>query len=247
VANSLSKLKKVGTDTGVNALVNAALMESVDRTMSYWKPAEGYTVKSIDVSSDSTTVNLWAEAPTDPEAAGPTDAKNYLHYVFTQNDDNQWELRSANSATDIEAPLGADELLAAESLAKRDLNMDGGVGLRVSGDDAAPTGLTRARINEKTYLFVGTVTSGSASKPLDLESAKLLSNSANDGAWEPAEGSTVSDWTVLSTLPSDDDIVTNKATGAKFALKVTDDQAAETWVYFDAAYTDLDGNYTVPT
>ena len=181
VANSLSNLTKAGTDTTTNKIQNAALFESASQ---YWAPEEGYSIKSIDVvtANAENTVQVWAEKSVDPDATGPNDAKTYLKYEF-KKDDNQWVLDSVATA------VTSDELVTAESSAKRDLNNDNVVGLKA--EQSLIEGLMTAKINDKTYYMVpgtGTIASGTATKPLDFTSTKLLKTTDGTSPWVPPEG-----------------------------------------------------------
>ena len=128
------------------------------------------------------TVQVWAEKSVDPDATGPNDAKTYLKYEF-KKDDNQWVLDSVATA------VTSDELVTAESSAKRDLNNDNVVGLKA--EQSLIEGLMTAKINDKTYYMVpgtGTIASGTATKPLDFTSTKLLKTTDGTSPWVPPEG-----------------------------------------------------------
>jgi hypothetical protein len=231
VANSLTNLKKVGSDATTNAVTNAALMESATK---YWAPEPDYTVTSINVSDSGDTVNVWAEKTHTP--SDNADANEYLKYEFKQTD-GQWV---ATSVTAADIKVSSADLVTAEWAAHQDLNGDQKFGLIL---DTAPTsGVVQAHIDDQTYLFVSGSTAtkaGTAANPLTAATAGTVmlqtSDSTDDAikAWKPT--GSLSEWTDLSKL-IDNTVEPLKSADAdaKFAVKDGAD-----WVYFKADGTNV--------
>lgn len=197
VGKSLNKMGTVATN-----LANSAAL--FDRT-AYWQPATGETIKSIvqtatdDGAPDK--VNLYAEK-TDAD----TGVKSYVRYTFGLTDGN-WTLDSALS----DSAITSAELVAEEASTRRDLNKDDAVGLKADSTFAV-SGLSKATIDAQSYFMVGSISTGTGTRPLDLTNTKLLKDTEGN-AWAPTTAPT--SWTVLSgTLPE------GAPSDAKYAAEV---------------------------
>lgn len=184
VGKSLSKMGTVATN-----LANTAALFDGD---AYWQPATGETIKSIvetandDGSPDK--VNLYAEKIDDEGG------KSYVRYTFGLTG-GKWTLDSAASDEDITS----EELILEESSTRRDLNKDDAVGLKADSSFAV-SGLSKATIDAQSYYMVGSISTGTGTRPLDQNNSKLLRGTDGKAAWVP--DAAPSAWTVLpSTLP----------------------------------------------
>ena len=173
-----SKIYIVGKD--LNALgatssktANASALLDGDK---YWKPTDGYTVKSIIQSSTTNTVTLYAQKT--------EDSGNILTtaYKFLQTA-GKWSLSSEESKDSA-------ALLKDEKDNKRDLNGDGSVGLLVGSALASlasnAASIYKATIDNNTYYLLGKdLVSGTITKPIDDVKALL----DTDGkTWKPGDG-----------------------------------------------------------
>ena len=188
VGKSLNKMGTVATN-----LANSAALFDGD---AYWQPASGETIKSIvETSKDDGSpdkVNLYAEKT---ETVGNDEVKSYVRYTFGLTE-GKWTLDSAAS----DSAITSEELVAEEASTRRDLNKDDAVGLK-SDSSFAVSGLSKATIDAQSYFMVGSISTGTGTRPLDLQNTKLLKD-ADGNAWAPTAEPT--SWKVLSgTLPAD--------------------------------------------
>jgi len=203
-----------------NLANTAALFASAD---TYWKPAEGESIKSLVQTPEAPTkLSIYAQKSTE----GVT---SYVRYNFEQGDDKLWLLASTDGTKD----LTSTELVAEEASTKRDLNVDTAVGLKV-GTEQALTGLTQAVIDEKTFFIVGSASSGTGTRPLDLTNAKLLKAKDSDDAWTPGAGISLEGFETLATVPAEGE----EGAGAKYKATYTVEGEAKTQ-YFDASFKAL--------
>jgi len=203
-----------------NLANTAALFASAD---TYWKPAEGETVKSLVQTPEAPTkLSIYAQKETD----GVT---SYVRYNFEQGEDKLWLLASTDGSKD----LSSTELVAEEASTKRDLNGDTAVGLKV-GADQAISGLTQAVIDEKTFFIVGSASTGTGTRPLDLSNGKLLKAKDSDDAWTPGTGGALSTFETLAKVPAEGE----EGAGAKYKATYTLDGETKTQ-YFDTSFKAL--------
>jgi len=178
-----------------NLANNAALVESLtDGIPTYWKPDEGYDIKSIVQVSDGSTglpklVSIYAKQ-SDP---GSDASDDYVKYDFLKGEGEYWTLQAVSEESKGKK-LSSRTLVSEEVTSKRDLNGDGAYGLTV-GDGPVVSGafasLFSASIDSQNFLLVGSnLSTGSLQRPLGL-SGLLLDAGEDQNAWQPPEGTSV--------------------------------------------------------
>ncbi|MEY2621097.1 MAG: hypothetical protein RIT26_917 [Pseudomonadota bacterium] len=230
-------LAQMGTKAS-NVANNAALVESVsDGVPTYWKPDEGYTIKSIVQTSDSSGATTGVSIYAQQVEAGDDHADDYLKYDFTLQNGN-WTLNKVEN--DKATKLDQRALVQAEASLKRDLNADSGVGFKLSTD--APTAvkdalssLFKATIDGQNFLLLGSnLSTGTALRPLGLNGLLLDSGDAQK-AWTPGEDATISEFGKVKAAEGIPE-------GAAYYAKLGDDSTVyfkagenNTWVKIDSS------------
>lgn len=185
LTSSISGSTDINTD---NTVAGGALWATGGTA--YWKPDDGFTVKSI-LSSAAGQVEVWAQGTVASDGS-----KVYQQYVFTANADDKWEASATSLTLDADYDgdttddtLSSATMIGEEVTSTRDLNGDGAVGLKVM-DRVSGTGVNayEAVVDGVSYYIVGddtTVATGTASNPADPASLQILKNS--DGTlWTPS-------------------------------------------------------------
>ncbi|MEY2660193.1 MAG: hypothetical protein RLZZ123_1365, partial [Pseudomonadota bacterium] len=190
-------LAQMGTKAS-NVANNAALVESISDAgvPTYWKPDEGYTIKSIVQTSDSSGATTGVSIYAQQDEAGEDHADDYLKYDFTLQNGN-WTLNKVEN--EKATKLDQRALVQAEASLKRDLNADSGVGFKLSTD--APTAvkdalssLFKATIDGQNFLLLGNnLSTGTTLRPLGLNGLLLDSGDAPK-AWTPGGDLTISEF-----------------------------------------------------
>ena len=204
-----------------NNLANTAALLDSNAPNGYWKPDEGYSVKSILQTLTGDQVTVYAQkVDADNNNAIMTTA-----YVF-KNDNATWDFDSS-------ASKDSAELLSDEVTAKRDLNGDGSVGLSITStitpSSSTSAGLYEAKIDNNTYYLVGKdLASGTSLKP--LSDAKSLTDGGNP--WVPNDAAGLSLEMVTQAMKDDQ----NTPAPADSVYKITDNGSA---VYFKADFSKI--------
>lgn len=215
VGRNLSSMGSKST----NLANNAALVESLDADTgipTYWKPDQGYTIKSIvqtaDANGVSTGVSIYAKQ--DDQGSDHTD--DYLRYDFAVAGD-YWTL---SAASDDSKGTAMDPMaLAKEEVSlKRDLSDDGNYGLEIKETvkpvTNALTSLFKASMDGQDFLLIGSnLTSGTSMRPQGF-SGLLLDSSDPAQAWAPGDGAAIAEFGKVKA-PGVDDVPNDAAYYAK--------------------------------
>lgn len=188
IGRNLSQMGQRANNTA-NA---AALVASVsdDGVATYWKPDEGYTVKSILQVSD-TSVKVFLKQ----DEAGDDATDDYFSYEFAKGEQH-WTLVPASEEQQA-TKMGPRLLVEAEVAAKRDLNGDGAFGLTIDENLGAVQGafanLFSAHFDNTNMLVVGSnLSTGTAMKPTGFAGLLVKIVDEKPRAWTPDDGVTVS-------------------------------------------------------
>jgi hypothetical protein len=216
VGKVLDKMGQVAN----NLANNAALFASLGDTPAFWAPDSDETVISLVQSSEDTEkVSVYTKR--EPVGEDDDQTTKYVRYNFEQ-EAGKWALVSANDGGTT--GFTSAQLVAEESSTKRNLNGDTAVGLAAAS--AGVSGLTKASIDDQSFYIVGTATTGTGTRPLDLTNSKLLRN-ADALAWQPGEGKTISNFETVPASPPE-----GTPEGAKYKVTLSDDSST----YFDTSF-----------
>lgn len=153
--------------SSTNTANSNALVEDDDADVAtpntFWKPQDGYQVKSINKISETEVHVL---------AGNTSDSDELIQYKFQKESGAVgWKLKEASTTLDTQA------VIALETSLRRNMNADGSgiIGLKssnkVNTDETAVSGLISGSIGTKKYLFVGQemATLGTTVKPFGLD------------------------------------------------------------------------------
>ena len=161
-----------------NALVEDDVADA-DTPNTFWKPQDGYQVKSINKISETEVHVL---------AGNTSDSDELIQYKFQKESGAVgWKLKEASTTLDTQA------VIALETSLRRNMNADssGIIGLKssnkVNTDETAVSGLISGSIGTKKYLFVGQemTTLGTTVKPFGLDnvSGPNLLKKSDGSSW----------------------------------------------------------------
>ncbi len=202
-----------------------ALRESIEDGQRYWAPDNGYVVKSILEDTASRSIKVYATFG--------TDQTSMREYSFTREEGTGTEgWLTRTSATD----LNSLELVTLEMNSLKDLNGDKAIGLLYADPSSQPiSGLIKATLGNsnsnvgsvssviKNYYFA--MTQPKASSNIGIDTAKLLTNEANE-PWQPS-----GDVKVFSPVASAD----NAPEGAAYAARTL----TQPLTFFSSAFQQL--------
>ena len=170
-------------NSSTNTANSNALVEDHDANAgtanTFWKPQDGYQVKSINKISETEVHVL---------AGNTSDSDELIQYKFQKESGAVgWKLKEASTTLDTQA------VIALETSLRRNMNADssGIIGLKssnkVNTDETAVSGLISGSIGTKKYLFVGQemTTLGTTVKPFGLDnvSGPNLLKKSDGSSW----------------------------------------------------------------
>jgi hypothetical protein len=228
------------TDKFGNSLTNTAnsnaLVEDDDADVAtpntFWKPQDGYQVKSINKISDTEVHVL---------AGNTADSDSLIQYKFQKEGGIiGWKLKEASTTLDTQA------VIALETSLRRNMNADssGSIGLKYSNkvntDETSVTNLISGSIGTKKYLFVGQemATLGTTVKPFGLDnvSGPNLLKKSDGSAWVlPATDTTINYFRPSTANDITGVPTTIKASNVRFTMEMN--TTGKT--YFDSDYKQL--------
>lgn len=187
----------------------AALVASVNEETAvptYWRPDEGYAVKSILQVSDSTGAVSGIKVFLQQSEMGEDATDDYLAYEFAKGEQHWSLVRTA--ADEAAARMGPKEMVETEVTAKRDLNGDQAVGLKISQPPVVAgtlTSLFSAQFDNTSMLIVGAnLATGTAMKPQGISGLLVKMVEDLPKAWTPDDGLTVSGLSKVTQADKDE-------------------------------------------
>lgn len=233
-------------NSSTNTANSNALVEDADADVAtpntFWKPQDGYQVKSINKISE-TEVHVYA--------ANTTDSDSLIQYKFEKPNGSTsgWKLKEASTTLDTEA------LIALEVSLRRNMNADstGTIGLKYSnqingsGSNLVP-GLISGSIGTKKYLFVGQEMQalGTTAKPFGLQNvagANLLKKS-DGSAWVlPPSDTNINSFRTATTNDISGVPTSIKASDVRYTMEMNNSGK----IYFDSTYKQLEPMLTKGT